>query len=343
MNTKEQTHTFYVQGMHCKSCVILTEGELGDLPQVKNVKADLATLSVTVTGEFAEKTPESIARELTEPIEKHGYVLTLEPTTAPTQWKDFWIAAPIALVFIVLFILLQKLGIVNWIQTGQVTYSTAFLIGVIASLSTCMAVVGGLVLSMSASLSKSDSGVKPQIVFHIGRLIAFYVLGGMIGAIGARFQLTSTMTFILSFGVGIVLLILGMNLLDIFPWAKKLQLTMPKNLSVRLLKLKNLNASITPFIVGMVTFFLPCGFTQSMQLYTLTTGSFSAGGLTMLSFALGTLPVLAVFSFSSVGLKTPKTRSIFFKAAGCVVVFFALINILSSLVTIGLLPPFLNI
>lgn len=343
MNTKEQTHTFYVQGMHCASCVILTEGELGDLPQVKNVKADLATLSVTVTGDFAEKTPETIAQELTEPIEKHGYVLTLEPTTPPTQWKDFLIAAPIALVFIILFIVLQKIGIVNWIQTGDVTYSTAFLIGVIASLSTCMAVVGGLVLSMSASFSKSDSGVKPQILFHIGRLIAFYILGGLIGAIGSRFQLTSTMTFILSFGVGIILLILGMNLLDIFPWAKKLQLTMPKSLSVRLLKLKNINASITPFIVGMITFFLPCGFTQSMQFYALTTGSFSAGGLTMLAFALGTLPVLALLSFSSVGLKTPKTRSIFFKSAGSVVVFFALINILSSLVAIGVLPPFLNI
>ncbi|MBP6911491.1 sulfite exporter TauE/SafE family protein [Patescibacteria group bacterium] len=48
--------------------------------------------------------------------------------------------------------------------------------------------------------------------------------------------------------------------------------------------------------MGIGTFFLPCGFTQSMQVYTLSTGSFLAGGLTMLSFALGTLPMLLLLS-----------------------------------------------
>lgn len=333
---------FYVQGMHCPSCVMLTEGELGDLPQVKHVKADLATLSVEVEGDFANQAPEAVAQELTKPLAQYGYALTLKPTKAPVQWKDFYIALPIALGFIVLFIVLQKLGIVNWVQTGHVTYSTAFLIGVIASLSTCMAVVGGLVLSMSASFSKTDAGVKPQIMFHAGRLVSFYVLGGVIGTIGSRFQLTTSITFALSLAVGVVLLILGINLLDVFPWAKKLQLTLPKGLSQRMLSIKSVNASITPLLVGAVTFFLPCGFTQSMQIYTLTTGSFAVGGLTMLSFALGTLPVLALLSFSSVGLKTPKTRSIFFKTAGCVVLFFALINIAASLVAVGILPPILN-
>jgi sulfite exporter TauE/SafE len=79
-----------------------------------------------------------------------------------------------------------------------------------------------------------------------------------------------------------------------------------------------------------------------MQLYALTTGSFLVGGLTMLAFALGTLPVLALLSFSSVGLKSPKTRSIFFKTAGCIVLFFAVVNILASLVSVGLLPPLIT-
>jgi sulfite exporter TauE/SafE/copper chaperone CopZ len=333
---------FYVQGMHCPSCVMLTEGELGDLPQVKQVKADLATKSVEVEGDFGSQTPVAIAQELTKPLAQYGYALTLEPAKAPVQWKDFYIAAPMALGFIIVFILLQKLGIVNWVETGTVTYGTAFIIGLIASVSTCMAVVGGLVLSMSATFSKADSGYKPQVMFHLGRLTAFYVLGGVIGVIGSQFQLSTTVTFVLSLAVGIVLLILGINLLDIFPWAKKLQITMPKRISQTLLNVKSVNTALTPLLVGAVTFFLPCGFTQSMQLYTLTTGSFTTGGLTMLSFALGTLPMLALLSFSSVGLKTPKSRSIFFKAAGGVVVFFAVINILGSLVAIGLIPPILN-
>jgi sulfite exporter TauE/SafE/copper chaperone CopZ len=341
---QQKTHTFYVQGMHCPSCVILTEGELGDLPQVKTVKADLATLSVTVTGDFASSDPQTIARELTAPMAKHGYTITVEPkSNTAVSWGDFALALPIALVVIILFVVLQKLGIVNWVQTGHVTYSTAFLIGVIASLSTCMAVVGGLILSLSASYSKTDTGYAPAMMFHLGRLISFFILGGVIGAIGSTFTLSTDMTFAFSVLVGLVLFILGINLLDIFPWAKKLQPRLPKQLAQTMLGVKKLHTIVTPALVGAVTFFLPCGFTQSMQLYTLTTGSFMAGSLTMLSFALGTLPILALLSFSSVGIKTPKTRSIFFKAVGIIVLFFAIINILASLISIGLLPPFLTI
>src|SRR3989344_4417651 len=64
--------------------------------------------------------------------------------------KNFRVALPVAGAFIVLFIILQKLGIVNLITSSNVGYGTAFVIGLIASVSTCMAVVGGLVLSMSA-------------------------------------------------------------------------------------------------------------------------------------------------------------------------------------------------
>ena len=28
------TYTFHVNGMHCKACVVLTESELGDVPEV---------------------------------------------------------------------------------------------------------------------------------------------------------------------------------------------------------------------------------------------------------------------------------------------------------------------
>ena len=66
---------------------------------------------------------------------------------------------PVAVAFGVGFVLLQKAGIVNLVQTGTVTYGTAFVVGIIASLSTCMAVVGGLVLSMSATFAKEGDRV----------------------------------------------------------------------------------------------------------------------------------------------------------------------------------------
>ena len=33
-----KTHTFHVQGMHCKACVALIESELVDVPEVAKAK-----------------------------------------------------------------------------------------------------------------------------------------------------------------------------------------------------------------------------------------------------------------------------------------------------------------
>ncbi|MEI8175229.1 MAG: sulfite exporter TauE/SafE family protein, partial [bacterium] len=99
---------------------------------------------------------------------------------------------------------------------------------------------------------------------------------------------------------------------------------------------------LTPALVGIATFFLPCGFTQSMQIYTLSTGNFMTGALIMLSFALGTLPVLGLISFSSLSIGKNKNASIFFKVAGLIVILFAIFNLINALVVINILPPIFN-
>ena len=136
--------------------------------------------------------------------------------------------------------------------------------------------------------------------------------------------------------------VLGINLLDVFPWAKKLQPSMPKFISSRAHGVSKLSHTLTPLLVGIATFFLPCGFTQSMQLYSLTTGSFLGGGLTMLAFALGTFPVLALISFSSFSIANSKKQGVFFKTAGLIVIMFAVFNLINSLVAIGFISPIFN-
>ncbi len=328
--------------MHCEACVLLTESELTDVGYVAKATSSLHTRTVEVCGDFGNRTKEDICRELSQTLEKHGYSLSVERLEHEKNWSDFAYAVPIALAFAMLFILLQKLGIVNLVNTGSVSYGTAFVIGVVASLSTCMAVVGGLVLSMSATFAREGDKVRPQILFQIGRLASFFILGGVIGTLGSAFTLGATGMFVLGLLVGIVMLILGINLLDVFPSFKRLQPSMPKFLAKHALGVSQLNHWLTPLLVGVATFFLPCGFTQAMQLYSLTTGSFLTGGFTMLSFALGTLPVLALIGFSSFSIKNSSKSGIFFKSAGLVVILFALFNIINSLVIIGIIPPVFN-
>ena len=342
MENQNKKYIFHINGMHCNSCVLLTESELKEFPNVINVKSSLKNNSVEVEGDFGDKSDIQIMEELTALIKPHGYSLSIEKENIKKNWSDFKTAVPIAILFIVFFIILQKIGIINLINTSKVSYGTAFVVGIVASLSTCMAVVGGLLLSMSATFAREGDKVKPQLLFHLGRLVSFFLLGGVIGALGSVFTLNTGSTFALGLFIGIVMLIMGINLLDIFDFTKKAQISMPKFISKRAFSLSKLNHSLTPLLVGIATFFLPCGFTQSMQIYTLSTGNFWSGALTMFTFALGTLPVLALVSFSSFSIKDSKKSGIFFKTAGLIVILFAIMNILNSLVIIGLMPPLFN-
>ena len=339
----EKTYQFHVSGMHCNACVLMTESELQDVPSITKAKTSLATNQIEVTGEFGDKDPQAIAEELSVVLAKHGYALTIEKQLKKKNWHEFRYAVPITIAFAVVFIALQKAGLVNLISGGSVSYGTAFTVGIVASLSTCMAVVGGLVLSMSATFAKEGDKVKPQLMFHGGRIVSFFLLGGMLGAVGSAFRLNDSATLVLGLLIGIVMLILGINLLDVFDWANKLQPSMPKFLSKHALGVTKLNHTLTPMLVGIATFFLPCGFTQSMELYSLTTGSFLKGGLTMLAFALGTLPVLALVSFSSFSVEKSKNRGVFFKTAGLIVILFTLFNILNALVAAGYIKPFFSL
>lgn len=336
------TYTFHVNGMHCKACEQLIEGEIGDMDDVTSVHADLAKQIVTISGNFGVLSKEEVATVLTNPIEPHGYTLSTERIAPKRSWADFKLAIPAALAFIAFFILLQKAGVVNMFDTSGVSYGTAFLIGVIASVSTCMAVVGGLLLSMSATFAKGGSTRTPQVLFHTGRLIAFFVLGGVIGAIGTAFTLSTVATFVLGILIGVVMLLLGINLLDVFHGAKRFSLSLPKVISRHALDVTKFNHTFTPFLVGIATFFLPCGFTQSMQLYTLSSGSFMNGALTMFTFALGTLPVLALLSVTSVSIGKSRYAGAFFKTAGLIVIAFALMNIINSFVIMGIIAPVFN-
>lgn len=338
----KQTYTFHVNGMHCASCTLLIEETFKDLPNVSHVKVSLTDNQVTIIGDFTGS-PEAVVEELTKLVKSHGYTISLEKPRKNARWEDFIYALPIALALIAGFITLQKAGLTNFITTSDVSYGTAFIIGLIASVSTCLAVVGGLVLSLSASSAKEGGTWRTQTLFHVGRLGGFFILGGAIGAIGSSFQLGFNGNIMLGIIIALVMLILGINLLDVFHFTKRLQFTLPAWLSRHVVHGSKHDHYLAPALVGIGTFFLPCGFTQSMQLYALTTGSFMKSAFTMTVFALGTLPMLALLSFGALNIAHQSWKGVFFKVAGIVVIALALFNLANALATAGIINPLFNL
>ncbi len=334
-----KTYTFHVSGTHCPSCKIFIEDALNEQIGIQQVRVDLKQETVLVETTL-EENPDKLAEILTEKIKRNGYSLSVEKKIIEKKEGGvIWQALPIGLAFLLIFFIVQKSGMLNFGLGGTVTPITSFIIGLIASISSCLAVVGGLVLSLSATVSQDEiSDRKPMTYFHIGRLLSFAVLGGVLGVIGSAFSISFTVTAILGIVASTVMILLGLNLVGVF---SKNMITLPPSLFNFFRKVEH--KTIAPFLLGVGTFFLPCGFTQAMQVVALSSGSFFSGFLIMGGFAVGTLPMLALLSFGSASFAQSRHAPLFFKSAGVVVIGLGLFALLAGLAGLGVIEPLFNI
>lgn len=334
-----KTYTLYVSGTHCASCKIFIEDTLNEQDFIQETHVDLNEETVEVKTN-SNQLPKELAQFLTTKIQHNGYSLSVEKINKKGEDNNLiWKALPIGLGFLTLFFLLQKSGILNLGIGGQTTSVTSFIIGLIASVSSCLAIVGGLVLSLSAKVSQDNiSDTKTFLLFHIGRLVSFAVLGGVLGAIGSAIGINFTFTAILGLLASLTMLLLGLNLVGVFA---KNKVTLTSDIFNFFRKIEH--KTFTPLIIGFATFFLPCGFTQSMQVSALGSGSFISGLLIMLAFALGTLPMLVLLSFGSASFAQGKYAPLFFKSAGVVVIGLGLFALLGGLAGLGIINPLFNI
>lgn len=338
--SENQTCELQIDGMHCAACEVLLEDKISKIKGVQKVDARLGGKKVDLV--LDKNIDQSkLVDKINKLINNEGYSVGGIKETKK-DLKQYLIALLIALVFGVAFLLLQKAGFQSIDFGSNISYPIIFFIGVLASLSTCMAVTGGLVLTMSSRYAQEEKS-KPIIAFHVSRIIGFFILGGIIGILGSVFKLSTVANFAIDLVLFASMILIGLNLLELFPLLNRFQFRMPKFLGRGVIKSAENESNLAPIILGIITFFLPCGFTQSMQLYSLTTGNFLTGALIMVVFALGTLPILALISFASLKFSKTLQSGLFFKISGLLVIFFATFNLLSSLVLLGVLPPFLNV
>ena len=327
-------NTVCIKGMHCRSCELLVEDELLKVPGVKKaiVSQRAGTAEIECDCEIDPK-------HIEQAVNNAGYCLGVDEkpllSTNPRDWRDLGIAIFLALD---LFFVAKGLGLfhISWVSSNN--YSSlpiVFLVGLTAGVSTCMALIGGLVLGASAKFAEKHPNAttaekfKPHLFFNAGRIVSYAIFGAIVGFLGSFFQLSSSVLGILIIAVGMVMLLLGAQLLEIFPFLRGINITLPKEIS-RLFGIKEQSekeySHKNAAVLGATTFFLPCAFTQAMVLFAMGSGSAVTGALTLGVFAIGTAPgLLGVGGLTSV-VKGAAAR-LFFKTAGVVVIFLALFNI----------------
>lgn len=328
--------------MHCKSCEMLIEDNLKEKCQIEKCEVSHTEKSATI---FYDGT-EPDRKKIEATIREAGYEVGSDEKKTffsknANDYKDLLIGF---LALVILAAVLKTLGINNLNVSSAESPSSlpvVLLIGLTAGISTCMALVGGLVLSMSVKYaakhpeSSTLQKFKPHIAFNLGRIIGYGILGGILGLAGSALQISSTVNGILVILVGAVMLVLGFQLINIFLWLNDFNIALPKSISRALgIKENNEYSHAKTFILGTLTFFVPCGFTQAMQVYALSSGSFLGGALIMSTFALGTAPGLL-----GIGGITSLVKGIFakrfFKFAGLVVIFLSFFNIANGMKLLG--------
>jgi sulfite exporter TauE/SafE/copper chaperone CopZ len=325
-----------VGGMTCSNCEVLVERRLSNVPGVRSVTADHSAGTVTIRHDRPIDL-ESLGKAVAD----DGYTIAPLPVApARNRPRDFF---EVALAFAFVLGVLLLVREYNLFPSGMsvpdsMGYGLVFVIGLVASVSSCIAVTGGLLVAMAAKYNQATHAApgirrfKPLAYFNVGRIVSYTVLGGLIGALGASLALSAEATGILTLVASAVMIVLGLQMLKLLP-ARVLP-RMPKMFAHKIHDLASPEAKGGAFVLGALTFFLPCGFTQALQLYVLAKGSFTVGALTMLAFALGTLPALISLSAIS-SFAAGSFQRHFLKFAGAAVVVLGLVNIQYGLVLAG--------
>lgn len=336
--------TYYVKGMHCASCELIIEKKVLELKGVQKVEASQKADKLEIHYEGKK----SSIQELNRLLGDKGYQVSEREVVAAKDGISKLNLALIAVIFVIIFFIIERTGLVGLIVIdSSSSLGVVFLFGLAAGLSSCAALVGGLVLSMSKQWNEIYQGQStflgrstPHLLFNLGRLVAYGLLGGLLGAIGGVLGFSLTLSAIIVTVVSVVMILLGLNMLGVRGF-EKYSFTTPKFLAKYFTNEKNFQGKYMPLILGAGTFFIPCGFTISAQGVALLSGSFFGGMLIMFFFAVGTLPVLLLIGLSSVKLmEKPHISNYFLKIAGALVIFFGFFNINSQLNVLGL--PSLN-
>lgn len=336
--------TVPIAGMHCNSCTIMVKDMLSMVDGIDNIKVSLKDASATFVAE-GEVPKDEIVRAVKKAGYKVGY--------AKQPWinfKDYRVLLIGVFLSVIIFWLFSKVGISPQLlaatNANNVT-AYALLMGLTAGFSTCMALVGGLVIGVSARHEQNHPNATrlqnfyPHVAFNLGRIFGFTVLGGVLGLLGSALTFSATVQGVLTLLVGIFMLVIGLQLTGLFP--RLTAFSLPPKLAEKLGITDQKNKDYSHWrsgFLGVLTFFLPCGFTQAMQLFAVSTGSFASGALAMGLFAIGTTPGLLLVG-GAASLMNGKKGQTALKMVGVLVAMLALLSINSGLTLTGFrLPQF---
>lgn len=276
------TKFFDVYGMKCHSCEIAVEKEINKLEGIINIEADHNNSMVIVTYE-------------NEICDDNKIKLAIKSSGFSSSNNMLIKVLGLSIIVVSMFFLGNNplTGLNTSSTSTQTSFLMLFILGFFTSFH-CMGMCGGILLTQTLNKCERShdkkSSFKIAILYNSGRIISYTIIGGIVGALGSIFSSSIEIQSLIKFIAGAFMIISGLSMIGIKIFNNiKFPILFKKSTCV--------NNHKNPFIVGYLSGFLPCGPLQTMQLYSLSTGSFVLGASSMFVFSLGTIPVMLSFAY----------------------------------------------
>jgi sulfite exporter TauE/SafE/copper chaperone CopZ len=343
--------TVPVAGMTCRACEVRIRRHVGRIPGVEKVTASAVQGRVVI-----ESSAPIPSGAIEAALHDAGYAVGRTPWIATDQ--RVWLTAAAGAALVALVAVIAKVTGLSDLAAGAGDLASggllvALLLGLTAGVSTCMALVGGLLLALTSAFAArrgvpADAGpltrLRPAFAFMAGRIAGYAVLGAMLGALGASVAMPPQLTAALMLAVAVLMTLLGARLTGLSPrlatWSPTLPLGLARTLGLDApadLPYSDGRAAV----LGAASFFLPCGFTQAVQVFALSTGSPVYAGAIMAVFAIGTAPGLLALAGLPLVVPSPWKPALL-RVAGVVVIVFALVNATAAFRLAGIRVPGLD-
>ena len=340
MSSNKITKTLLIDNMTCVNCENIIEQELSVTPGIESVKASYSAGTATVTYDAEivnlEKLEEilnildyHVKNENNEKIQSNVKTQnTVKSENAATKKIDYTNVIAGVIIIFALYTLAKRFGLLDIFNAFPVAkegmgYGMLFLIGVLTSVH-CVAMCGGICLSQCIPKKLNNgvreskfSAIRPSLLYNFGRVISYTIIGAIVGAIGSVVSFSGPMKGIVQILAGVFMVIMGLNMLNIFPWLRKFNPRMPKIFAKKIYAQKRSNS---PLYIGILNGLMPCGPLQAMQLYALSTGSPIKGAIAMFLFSIGTVPLMFIFGALSSAISKKFTGKLMTASAVLVVV-----------------------
>ncbi len=202
------------------------------------------------------------------------------------------------------------------IMTTDPAPLAAFTLGLLGS-SHCLVMCGGI----SAALGLGTEGQQRSLLvllFQLGRVTTYVLLGAGLGAIAAGFTGLYDMALpVLRVLSGILLVSMGLSVANWWPgliWLERAGQTLWRRIQPMAQRHMPITANQDAVIVGLFWGFLPCGLIYTALAWTATAGSVAESAMLMGLFGLGTMPAMLATGLAAqrltAVLRKPKLRAL---------------------------------